>query len=63
MAVQDRLERISKLVDKIRRYNQLVVEDSLEPTTVVDMQGNVKDLCNEIKGEADQIKTEVGQWE
>lgn len=62
MAVVDRLERIGRLVDRIRNYNRLVLEDSLEPTTLEDLKGNVEDLCDEIKVEADQIKTEVGHW-
>jgi len=62
MAIEVRIERIRGLVDKMRRYNQLVVEDSLEPTTVANMKGNVKALCDEIKVEADQIKAELDQW-
>ncbi|GAH19950.1 unnamed protein product [marine sediment metagenome] len=62
MTIEIRVERIVKLVGKIRVYDKLVTEDSLEPTTVNDMQGNVKDLCDEIKAEADQIKNEVDQW-
>lgn len=62
MAIENRVERIRKLLDKIRRYNQLVVEDSLELTTLSDLKGNVKDLCDQIKDEADQIKAEADQW-
>lgn len=62
MAVENRVERIRQLLDKIRRYNQLVVEDSLELTTLADLKGNVKDLCDQIKDEADQIKASADQW-
>lgn len=62
MAIEDRLERIRRLTDKIRNYNRLVLEDSLEPATIEDLKGNVEDLCGEIKVEADQIKAETGQW-
>lgn len=62
MTIEIRVERIRGLIDKIRRYNRLVVEDSLEPTTLEDMEGNVDTLCDEIKAEADQIKVEAGQW-
>ena len=62
MAIEVRVERIRGQIDKIRRYNQLVVEDSLLPATIEDIQGNAKDLCNEIKAEADLIKTEIDQW-
>ncbi len=62
MTIEVRIERIRGLIDKIRRYNRLIVEDSLEPTTLDDMKGNVKDICDEIKTEADQIKAETDQW-
>lgn len=62
MTIEIRLERIMRLVGKIRTYDKLVTEDSLEPATVNDMKGNAKDLCNGIKTEADLIKNEIDQW-
>ena len=62
MTVEVRVERIRGLIDKIRMYNHLVVENSLESTTLEDMQSNVESICDEIKAEADQIKTEIDQW-
>lgn len=60
--IETRLERLASLVGKIRVYDKLVTENSLEPTTVDDMKGNAKDLCNVIKAEADLIKTEIDRW-
>ena len=62
MAIEIRLERIAKLVGRVRVYYKLVTEDSLEPPTIDDMKGNAKDLCDEIKTEADLIKNEIDQW-
>lgn len=62
MTIEIRLERITKLVGKVRVFDKLVIEDSLEPATVEDIKGNAKDLCNEIKTEADLIKNEIDQW-
>lgn len=62
MAIEVRLERIAKAVSKIRVYDKLVTEDSLEPATVDDMKGNAKDLCSEIKTETDLIKNEIDRW-
>jgi len=61
--IEIRLERILKLVGKIRVYDKLVTEDSLEPATVDDMKDNAKDLCDEIKTETDLIKNEIDKWE
>ena len=62
MTIEIRLERIVKLVGKVRTYDKLITEDSLEPATVGDMKGNAKDLCDKIKTEADLIKNEIDQW-
>ncbi len=61
--IEIRLERIVNLVGKIRVYDKLVTEDSLEPTTIDDMKGNAKDLCGAAKAEFDQIKIEIDQWQ
>jgi len=62
MTIGVRLERIRGLIDRIRRYNHLIAEDSLQPTTVDDMKGKAKDLCDEIRAEADLIKNDIDQW-
>ena len=63
MTIEIRLERISKLVGRVRVYDKLVTEDSLQSATVDDMKDNAKDLCDEIKTETDLIKNEIDNWE
>ncbi|MBA7681076.1 hypothetical protein ES703_89404 [subsurface metagenome] len=63
MTIEIRLERISKLVGRVRVYDKLVTEDSLQSATVDDMKDNAKDLCDEIKTETDLIKNEIDKWE
>jgi len=63
MTIEIRLERIAKLVGRVRVYDKLVTEDSLQSATVDDMKGNAKDLCDEIKTETDLIKNEIDKWE
>ena len=62
MAIEDRVERVKVLLDRIRVYNTLVHQNDFKPDTVGDMKGNAKEMCDEAKSEVDQIKVEVGQW-
>lgn len=62
MVVEDRIEGVKRLLDKVRLYNKLVTEDSLEQATVDDMKGNAKTICDNVKAEIDSIKAEIDQW-
>lgn len=62
MGIDDRIEVIKQLLEKVRSYNRLIIYDNFEPLTVEDMKGNAKDICNQTKAELDEIKSEIDQW-
>ena len=62
MTIENRVERVKVLLDRIKVYNRLVIQNSFKPETVDDMRDNAKEMCGEAKSEVDQIKTEVDQW-
>lgn len=63
MAIDDRVEAIRQLLERIKTYNRLIVADNFEASTVDDMKGNAKDICDQAKAELDQIKAEIDQWQ
>lgn len=62
MAIEDKIDGAKRLLDKVKVYNRLIIEDSLEPATIDDIKGNAKTLCDNVKVEIDNIKAEIGQW-
>jgi len=62
MAIKDRVDGAKRLLDKVSLYNRLVIENSLEQDTIDDMKGNAKDICDDVKAEIDNIKSEIDQW-
>ncbi len=63
MSIAERIARIRSLLDRLHSYEHLIDANNFESDTVDDIKGNAKDLCDEIKIEADSIKTEVDQWQ
>ena len=49
MSIESSVKGIVNLLDKLRRYNTLIIEDGLEPATVADMKNKAKDFCNSAK--------------
>lgn len=62
MAMDDRIEIVRQLLERVRNYNRLIVNDNFEVSTIDDMKGNAKDICDAIKDEVDLIKTEIDGW-
>lgn len=62
MAIKDRVDGAKRLLDKVNLYNKLVTENSLEEDTIDDMKGNAKALCDDVKTEIGNIKSEIDQW-
>lgn len=62
MAIETRINRIATLLNRVKKYADLVTADNFENQTLADMKGNVKDILDEAKGEIDQIKAEVDKW-
>lgn len=62
MAVEDRIIQVKHLLDRVSNYNRLVTSDSFEAATIADMKGNAKEICDQVKDEITQIKSEIDQW-
>lgn len=62
MAIDARINRITTLLNKVRKYSDMVTADSFENTSINEMKVNVKDILDEAKGEIDLIKDEVDNW-
>ena len=62
MAIETRINRIATLLNRVKKYADLVTADNFENQTLADMKGNVKDILDEAKGEIDLIKSEVDNW-
>jgi len=57
-----RITRVIMLLDKVRKYSDIVTADNFENQSLANMKDNVKDILDEVKDEIDQIKDEVDNW-
>ncbi len=60
--MDDRIEQIKRLLERVSGYNRLIISDNFEGSTIDDMKGNAKDICDEAKDKIDEIKDEIDQW-
>lgn len=60
--IDTRINKITNLLARAKKYSDIVMSDSFENQTLDDMKGNVKDIVDEAKVELDQIKHEVDNW-
>ncbi len=63
MSVAERIALIRSLLDKLHGYQRMIDGNSFENSTVTDIKGNAKDLCDQVKNEINSIKTEIDQWQ
>ena len=63
MSVAERIALIRSLLDKLHSYQRMIDGNSFENSTVTDIKGNAKSLCDQIKSEADSIKAEINLWQ
>ena len=61
-AIDDEIASMRIKLDRIHQYDSVIASDNFEPETVEDIKGNAKALCDEIKTEADIIKSSVDLW-
>ncbi len=62
MTTEERIAAIRSLLDRLHTYKHVIEDGSLEPNTIEDMKVQAKELCNQIKAEADAVKAEVDSW-
>lgn len=60
--INQRVEEILHLLDKVRSYDRLITSDSFKADTISDMKDNAKDICDQAKDEIDLIKDEIDEW-
>ena len=63
MSIADRVAHVRALLDKLQSYEHMIDANGFTTATVDDMKGNAKNLCDVIKADADNIKTEIDQWQ
>lgn len=63
MAIEARIKEIWVLLDRVKRYNDIITNDSFELHTIENMKGNAKAICDQIKDEVDNIKDEIDEWQ
>ncbi|GAI07663.1 unnamed protein product [marine sediment metagenome] len=62
MTIETRINRVVTLLNRVKKYADLVSTDNFEKQTLADMKGNVKDILDEAKDEIGEIKSEVDNW-
>lgn len=62
MSIGESIAKIRKLLDRLHSYEHMIDTDTFEPGTIDDMEGKAEDLCDKMKEEIDNIKSEIGQW-
>ena len=62
MAVEDRISQVLEQLERLRRYTRLVINDGFSDATLTELKTNAKTICDDIKAEVDQIKTDINGW-
>ena len=62
MAIDDRIEQVRRLLERVRSYHRLLLADNFAPSSISDMKSNAKAICDQAKAETDGIKGEIDQW-
>jgi len=62
MAVIDRAAIIRQKLEGLERYARLVISNTFTSETLTELKGNAKDLCDEVKDEADLVKLDIDEW-
>ena len=60
--IQARIDRVAALLSRVKQYNDIVMADTFQNTTIAEIKDNVKDILTEAKAEIDLIKGEVDNW-
>ncbi len=62
MTIENDVAQVRKKLDMISQYNNMVVSSNFEPDTVADMKSKAKDVCDAIRSEVNNIKSEISHW-
>lgn len=62
MSIKDKIDEVAILLQKVKKFDDLIFGNSFTDATVLDMKQSAKDVCDEAKGDIDDIKTEIDSW-
>ena len=62
MSIKDKIDEVAILLQKVKKFDDLIFGNSFTDATVLDMKQSAKDICDEAKGDIDDIKTEIDSW-
>lgn len=62
MSIKDKIDDAAFLLQKVKKYDDLILGNNFTDATVLDMKQNAKDVCDEAKADIDDIKTEIDGW-
>jgi len=62
MAIETRINRVALLLNRVKKYSEIVTTDNFEKQTLGDMKSNVKNILSKVKDEIGLIKDEVNNW-
>lgn len=63
MPIDNKVEQVKNLLERLRQYDHLIAADGLELDTVKDIRDAGKALCDQAKDIIDGIKDEIDLWE
>lgn len=62
MAIPEKCDRVSALLERLKRYDAIVRGDNFSPEAMDDLKSNAKGIVDEAKDELVEIKAEVDNW-
>lgn len=62
MSIKDKIDEAATLLQKVKKFDDLMLGNSFTDATVIDMKQSAKDVCDEAKGDIDDIKSEIDGW-
>ncbi|GAH48137.1 unnamed protein product [marine sediment metagenome] len=62
MAIPERCDRVSALLDRLKRYDAIVRGDNFGDEAMSELKSNAKGIVDEAKDELVEIKAEVDNW-
>ena len=62
MTIPEKCDRVSALLERLKRYDAIVRGDSFSPEAMDELKNNAKGIVDEAKDELVEIKAEVDNW-
>ncbi|MBA7695230.1 hypothetical protein ES703_103852 [subsurface metagenome] len=62
MTIPEKCDRVSALLDRLKRYDAIVRNDNFTDEALNELKSNAKGIVDEAKDELVEIKAEVDNW-